>query len=260
MPRLSRFTTAVLVFVLSLLVLLSACGGRTGSTAPGNWRYTALGDSLAFGALAQQGYVPRYADYIRTDTGSTVDVTNLGVPGWHSSDLLNAVRTDPAFRTAISNSQVVTWDIGGNDLANAYSHFTDGSCGGPDNQDCLRTAVSDFTANWDAVVSELLTLRSPQQTILRTMDIYNPFVAPAAAAGTFATLETYLDEVNAHIHTSAAANGIPVANVHQAFNGPDGTQDPISAGLIAADNFHPNDAGHKVIADQLRALGYAPLH
>ena len=33
-----------------------------------------------------------------------------------------------------------------------------------------------------------------------------------------------------------------------------------SLGIIAADGFHPNDAGHKVIADQLRALGYAPLH
>ena len=30
--------------------------------------------------------------------------------------------------------------------------------------------------------------------------------------------------------------------------------------LIAVDGFHPNDAGYKVIADQLRALGYAPLH
>ena len=39
----------------------------------------------------------------------------------------------------------------------------------------------------------------------------------------------------------------------------DGTQDPVAQGLIATDGLHPNDAGHKVIADQLRALGYAPL-
>jgi len=30
--------------------------------------------------------------------------------------------------------------------------------------------------------------------------------------------------------------------------------------LIASDGFHPNDAGHKVIADQLRMLQYKPLH
>ncbi len=51
-----------------------------------------------------------------------------------------------------------------------------------------------------------------------------------------------------------------MANVHQAFNGTDGTQDPDAQGLLAVDGFHPNDAGHKVIADQLGALGYQPLH
>jgi hypothetical protein len=45
--------------------------------------------------------------------------------------------------------------------------------------------------------------------------------------------------------------------VHQAFNGADGTQDPVAQGLIAADDFRPNDAGHKVIAGH---LGYARLH
>jgi len=79
-------------------------------------------------------------------------------------------------------------------------------------------------------------------------------------SGVFTTVEPYLDEVNNHIHADAQANGIPVAAVHQAFNGTDGTQDPGAAGLIAADGFHPNDAGHKVIADQLRTLAYAPLH
>ena len=50
------------------------------------------------------------------------------------------------------------------------------------------------------------------------------------------------------------------AAVHLAFNGAAGTQDPIAAGLLASDGFHPNDVGHKAIADQLRALAYAPLH
>lgn len=76
----------------------------------------------------------------------------------------------------------------------------------------------------------------------------------------FTTLEPYLDEVNSHIHANAQANSVRVAAVHQAFNGADGTQDPGMLGLIADDGFHPNDAGHKVIADQLRTLGYAPLH
>jgi lysophospholipase L1-like esterase len=160
----------------------------------------------------------------------------------------------------VRNAQVVTWDIGGNDLANAHNHFAEGTCGGADNQDCLRAAVTTMTTNWDAILARILALTDPQHTIVRTMDIYNPFVGPDTAAGVFDVMEAKLDLVNAHIHSTAAANGIPVANVHQAFNGADGRTDPAALGLLAVDGFHPNDNGHQVIADQLRALGYAPLH
>ncbi len=247
--------------VLFLLIALVGCGSGKSGNGPGpNWQYAALGDSLAAGALAQEGYVPRYASYINLDTGSNVIVLNLGVPGWHSGDLLDALQNNALFRGQVSQAQVVTWDIGGNDLANAHDHFVQKTCGGLDNQDCLRSAVATFESNWDLIVVELLTLRDPKKTILRTMDIYNPYVASDMKAGIFTTLEPYLDEVNSHIHANAEANSIPVADVHAAFNGADGTQDPATLGLIAPDGFHPNDAGHKVIADQLRKLAYAPLH
>src|SRR6185312_4582972 len=223
------------------------------------WQYAALGDSLAAGALAQLGYVPRYATYVNTDTGSNVTTLNLGIPGWQSGDLLNALQNDPAFRKQVSGDQVVTWGIGGNDLASSHDKYVKNTCGGTDNQDCFRTAVSTFETNWDAIVVELLKLRDPGKTILRTMDIYNPYVNPDTQAGRFDTVETYLDQANSHIHDNAKANNIPVAEVHTAFNGTDGTQDPVTLGLISSDGFHPNDAGHKVIADQFRALGYAPL-
>jgi len=219
-----------------------------------------MGDSLAAGLLAQMGYVPRYATYLNTDTGATVTTLNLGIPGWKSSDLLNALQNDPAFRSQVSDADVVTWDIGGNDLSGPHDSFVANTCGGTDNQDCLRSAVSTFETNWDAIVVELLKLRDPGKTILRTMDIYNPYVAADMQAGRFTTIEPYLEQVNNHIHDNAKANNIPVAEVHTAFNGADGTQDPVALGLIAADGFHPNDAGHKVIVDQLRALAYAPLH
>jgi lysophospholipase L1-like esterase len=250
-----------LVLTLILIVVLLGCGGTGGSNnAPQNWSYVALGDSLAFGALAQQGYVPRYADDARTDTGAHVTLVNLAVPGWHTGDLLNALNSDPALQAAVRNAQVVTWDIGGNDLANAHNHFAEGSCGGVDNQDCLRAAVTTMTTNWDAIMAKIVALTNPQHTIVRTMDIYNPFVGPDTATGVFDMMESKLDQVNAHIHASAAANGIPVAEVHHAFNGADGRTDPATLGLLAVDGFHPNDNGHKIIADQLRALGYTPLH
>lgn len=249
---------ALVLFLLSLLV---GCGsGTTGNGSGPTWHYTAMGDSLAAGALAEMGYVARYDTYLNTDTGATITTINLGIPGWQSGDLLNALQNDPAFRSQVSGADVVTWDIGGNDLASAHDSYVNNTCGGVDNQDCLRSAVATFETNWDAFVAELLKLRDPGKTILRTMDIYNPYVAADMQAGRFATVEPYLDQVNNHIADNAKTNNIPVAAVHTAFNGADGTQDPVAMGLIAVDGFHPNDAGHKVIADQLRILGYAPLH
>jgi hypothetical protein len=94
------------------------CGsGTTGnnSNAP-TWQYAALGDSLAAGALAQEGYVPRYATYLNTDTGSNTTTLNLGIPGWHSGDLLSALQNDPIVRNQVSGAEIVTWDIGGTTL------------------------------------------------------------------------------------------------------------------------------------------------
>src|SRR5260370_41410775 len=145
------------------------CGsGTTGSGTGPTWHYAALGDSLAAGALAQGGYVPRYAAYVNIDTGSKVTTLNMGIPGWHRGDLLNALQNDPIFRNQVSGAELVTWDIGGNDLANAHDRVVQKTCGGPGKQDCFRSAVSTFELNLGGIVAEIARLREPSKTILRT--------------------------------------------------------------------------------------------
>jgi lysophospholipase L1-like esterase len=233
------------------------------------WNYTALGDSLAFGALALpfRGYSFLFREAVQSDTQNTVLIYNLGVLGWKSSDLLQSLRSSWFLRTAVYFSQVVTWDIGGNELSSARNQYKDGTCGGTDNQECLRATVAQFKLNWDAILSELLELRNFNRTIARTMDIYNPFVSedqatdswPSDAGSDFVVLKPYLEDVNGYIAKSAAANGIGVASVYAAFNGMSGNEDPKLKGYISFDGFHPNDKGHAVIAQLLRGLGYSPL-
>jgi lysophospholipase L1-like esterase len=204
--------------------------------------------------------VVRYRSFVQADNDNReVRLTNLGQNGWQSSDLISALRNDANFRSAVSSADVVTFDIGGNDLLHALDLFWQGTCGGADNQDCMRSTVANFIPNWDAIVQEILSLRDKDRTIIRTMDVYNPFVGQLMVSGTFPIVKGYLDQVDAHIASSAAANGIPMARVYQAFNGPNGDEDPVMKGYMSIDGIHPNDAGHKVIADLLRDLGYAPL-
>src|SRR3712207_1085751 len=99
----------------------AAAGGEAAEPpgGPAGLDYVALGDSLAAGVGAERGYVDRYAAYLRDDTGAEVRVVNLGVSGQTAPQLLEALRNDPSTRGAILRAEVVTFNIGINDLGEA---------------------------------------------------------------------------------------------------------------------------------------------
>jgi len=231
--------------------------------------YTALGDSIGFGLFAPigDGYVPTYDRLVEADSGANVNTINLCVPGWTSSDLMNAIRGNLIFRLSVATSTIVTVNIGGNDLLGARRDYKDRTCGGADNQDCLRTGVAVFNANFNAILAEVRSLRGARRTIIRTMDVYNPFVNEDRAQNTwpndqgndFQVSKPYLDAINSQIAATATARNIPYARVYLAFNGPNGDIDPGDRGLLAFDGLHPNGRGHRLIAGLLRGLGYSPF-
>src|SRR5215217_5557179 len=105
-PGMTGTMRRLLRLVLVLLLLVGASQGTT-LAAPASWDYVAIGDSLATGFGAFSGYVPRYEAHIETDTGVAVTRTNLGRNGWTSSQLLSALRSDPTFRRAIREAEIV---------------------------------------------------------------------------------------------------------------------------------------------------------
>ena len=266
-PDMTGTVRRLLRLTLVVVLLVGASQG-TALAAPTSWEYVALGDSMAtgYGAFIK-GYVPRYEAYVETDTGVAVTRTNLGQNKWTSSQLLLALRSDPTFRRAIREAEIVTWNIGGNDLRAARTSYKNGTCGGVDNQNCLRASVATLKTNWTAISAEVLELRSTSNTIVRTMDIYNPYVRTDIASDTwqndggmndFHVFQKHLDRVNRHIAATSYTQGVPYAPVHLAFNGTFGDEDPRSKGYLSFDGLHPNDTGHRIIAGELRMLGYAP--
>jgi lysophospholipase L1-like esterase len=231
--------------------------------------YTALGDSIGFGLFASigNGYVPTYDRFLEADSGANVKTINLCVPGWTSSDLRNAIRGNLLFRVSVATSTIVTVNIGGNDLLGARGDYKDRTCGGADNQDCLRSGVAVFAANFNAILSEVRSLRGSRATIIRTMDIFNPFVNEDRAQDTwpndqgndFQVFKPYLEAINGQIAAVATARNVPFARVYMAFNGPNGDIDPSNMGLLSFDGLHPNTSGHRLIAELLRGLGSSPF-
>jgi lysophospholipase L1-like esterase len=265
--------------LLALLALVVSCGEgqpndreeqttTAGTVTTDNLDYVAFGDSLATGYGATQGYVYRYAALLGVDTGAEVKVNELGVDGLTSGQLRAAFEEEQDAKDAIEQSEVITINIGANDLMQARLRYKAGYCGGADNQDCLRQAVADFQANWDAILTTVTGLRSPDTAIIRVADFYNPFVHldgstiswPDSNADDFSVFEEYLEQVNSYIAETSDAHGISHARVHEAFNGPNGTEDPNNKGYMHPDEIHPNDDGHAVIAQELRRLGYEPLY
>ena len=206
-----------------------------------SWDYVALGDSLAAGVGAERGYVDRYAAHLRNDTGARVRVTNLGVSGQTSSELLDALREDESMRRAIEGAEVVTFNIGLNDLGHAGAAYEEGECGGEDGEECIREAVEALKDNWDAITSELLSLRSTGDTVIRT-----PGLGYTPRAGD--DLEHYVSEVNHHIASTTRSKAVPHVEI------------PAGEIGMSPDGVHPNDAGYATIAGRLRTLGFNPLH
>jgi len=204
------------------------------------WDYVALGDSLAAGVGARRGYVSRYAEHLRGDTGARLRVVNLGQSGQTSSQLLHALRNDQTMRDVLRRAEVVTLNIGLNDLGQAESSYENGTCGGPQNEACLREGVKRVERNWGAIIEEISSLRSTDQTIIRTAGLgYTP-----RARG---VLGRYLGKATRDIAAAAAARSIPYAEVHLGSKG------------MSEDGIHPNDKGYRTVADRLSDLGYEPL-
>jgi len=213
----------------------------TNTDSRARWDYVALGDSLAVGVGARRGYVTRYAEHLHSDTGASVTVTNLGVSGQTSTQLLRSLRHNPAMRKAVGGAEVVTLNIGLNDLGQASNPYETGTCGGPRNKACLREAVERVERNWDATIREISSLRSTQDTIIRSTGFgYTPRVGR--------DFEPYVREATHHVASAAGEGNIPHIEVH------------LGDESMSEDKLHPNDKGYRLIAGRLADLGYEPLY
>lgn len=220
----------------------AAAPPATAATAAHALRYVALGDSLASGMGGGRGYPDVYRRLLERRTQRRVELTNLGRPGWTSSQLLGALRSDQRFRAAVAEADVVSWNIGGNDIIAAVLRSATGTCGGSDGLRCLRQTTSSFATRWPAIVDELVALRKSRDVALLTFDLYTPFLPPGAR--TDAVLDQ-LATMNGVIAASGGRSGVTVAPVADRFVA------DINAPLLSADGLHPSLAGHRVVARML---------
>ena len=241
--------------------------------------YVALGDSLAVGVgatdPARGGYVPRFFEFLRTESWTGITrLINLAVSGETSASLISGGQLERALRTLADEGpavRVVTLDIGGNDLL--WVAAGEPCASDPNSEACRRAVIGTldrYQANFRAALARLVEAieRSGAARLLDdgarffVLTYYNPFsgtghelerAGDEALLGVDRTLDCVAAETNPDhrgindiISCAAAALGAEAVDVYPSFVG---RGDDLT--LIGSGDVHANDAGYAAMADRL---------
>jgi lysophospholipase L1-like esterase len=216
----------------------------------------ALGDSITFGYnLGENNDAPsKYAFPYLIGDYFNKDVENLGVPGWTSDDLLQALKT-PTFQTAIKKAKIITLDIGSNDILKLASQFglldpenaQNPIVLTPEQIQAFDQATQKFSKNLPTIL-QTIKQTSPSAKIV-LYNLYNPF--PSALTYLHPLSESMIQASNEIIDKNANKFHLPVADAHTAFDEKQST-----LVRLAQNDIHPTIEGQQVLA----GLGEQILH
>lgn len=266
------FAILALVAALAADLVVAAGAPATAVAAPRTWHLVALGDSIPFGGRYCGGCAP-YPTLLASDlsraTGHPVRVTNLGVPGLTTAQLLANVRTKATVRAALAAAEIVTITIGHNDTPwNSLNDACDGARAwfGPYRDarwatytgHCLAVEAAALGSRLRGIQDAIRMLRGGQPTLVELTTDWNQVIgAPGIGTTARAASKAVLDRFASVTCAAAKAWSARCADVYAAFNGSDGLR---SAGAyLAADHDHASQLGHQKIADLLAVFGAKPL-
>jgi len=208
-----------------------------------------------------------YAAMVAEDTGITIDLHDNWIGGLAAADVLRALQGEETQSFTLANladeireAEIIVF------YANPEGSWRDdnpadwyciGASGNYVNN-CDMSTFDTYIADLEAIYQLIFELRDGQPTIIRAYDAYTPRVVNWQADGCFDACHACWDNYNAAIRQAAATYNIPVADVYAAWNGADGTLDPVERGYTK-DNVHPNELGARLIAEAVRATGYDPV-
>lgn len=149
--------------------------------------YVAFGDSWPYGAHCGSctPFPELYADALEAAAGAEVDFRNRTTNGGTSLDLLTSIREDNGVREDVAMADVIVISTGANDLEPAMGAWHRDECGGVDGLDCFRSVAADWKSNFDAMLSEITTLRDHAPTAVRILTNSNEFLSDRGLIASF---------------------------------------------------------------------------
>ena len=186
-------------------------------------KYLALGDSIATGTLTYFSSTKSYAWHLAraleqyNKSYGGVIYKNMAVDGDSTGRLLWRLSNSELLRNLVSDADIITLSIGGNDLLKAASvpGFTSFDLS------MARQSIHKFPQNWEKIIRIIRTLNPT--AILLTMTIYNPYCASHSLSGCYLSdrgLHERVEKLLAPINDSILANqeaGYHVVDVYSEF-------------------------------------------
>lgn len=246
--------------VVAFGLVAAACGSdRSGPDRSSEepWDYVALGDSWTGFASWPEMYV----DFMEEDLGIEVVLHDESRPSQRADDALDRIRTDGRLRELLAGAEVITVGIVGNEFGDHMRAFVndDGTCGGVDNQDCLREGLASMEADFEAMLNELVALRSPNEAIITTFT-KGVMLAERACGGwgneCWRVLAGHFIDMAEFVKEAAEERGIRLADALPVLHAPGVYEAPINEDYVVDDRVHFTDEGSAVVATVLRDLGY----
>lgn len=221
---------------LSVVALAGSLLSTSAFAAENNGKESlvALGDSITYGYnLGKNNDHPskKAFPYILGEE-LNLRVSDLGVPGWTTIQLLAALQNNEMFQESVKHADKITIDIGSNDLLQA---FADGNV--------TNQEVAPILNNLKSIILKVRSLTDAQIVVY---NIYNPFQVTDTyrhVMGNFLlqAINPQIQAVVASLHDSE----VSVADAYDAF----GQNQAI---YVRANDIHPTVEGQ----EQLAAIGY----
>lgn len=201
-----------------------------------------IGDSVAAGTRSGgTNFLVELGQSLHSERGRAITVVNFAVPGLTTRWLVRQVRL-PGVRGTLRRADLVVVTIGANDFSQRVLTT-------PDRWDAevarLRRRVGEL-------LGHLQASRGGAGEIMIT-GYWNVFTdgqrAQRLGDGHRVSSDEFTRRVNECLRAVASEHGAGFVDLYAPFKGR-GDRDP--SDLLASDGNHPNEAGHAVIAEQIR--------
>jgi lysophospholipase L1-like esterase len=216
-----------------------------------------VGDSVTSGQNCSCAtFVALYASDLAATRGLQTSSVNLGVSGWTSTQLLQAMTQPGTFRDQVAKADILLVTIGANDLLRLEGKQPAGcpvTCYGP--------LVDSVGQNVQLIVAAARAAHPDHPPTILVTDYWNVFqdgdVGTAENGGDFQSWSDVLTRAESNSICNAAREaGATCVGLYGPFKG-NGSKNPTS--LLAADGDHPNAVGHQLIASTLLANTPQPI-